>query len=297
MTYGELVKEHSGDFRKLRNRLKNEQFNFEKQRLEASVVQKLVQAAAKAAGQDEEKFVQAQVGEPEVTDAEVKEFHSSDPRIKSQPLDQIAPRIKAYLGQQKKQKALVDLFERVKKENDVNFTLPRVELEKVKFDLAGRPAKGKADAKVTIVEFSDFECPYCSRAVSGVEKLVESYPDDVRVVFMHFPLGMHPRALPAAIASQCANQQGKFWSYHDKLFENQAQLTDEKFEAHAKEAGLDVEKFKACVGDPKTEAFVKKDMAQGTEAGVEGTPSFFINGEPYSGGVPTPDAIKTYVEG
>ncbi len=297
LTYGELTGAHASELRKLRNKFKNDLYNVERQRLEATVVQKLVQAKAKAKGQTEEQYVDAEVGTPTVTDKEVKDFHQSNPRIKEQPFDQLAPRIRSFLEQQKKQEAMLSFFERVKKEAGVEINLPRPQLEKAEFDLAGRPSKGKDDAKVTIVEFSDFQCPYCSKAVDGVEALLKAYPDDVRVVFMHYPLSFHKEALPAAIASQCANAQGKFWSFHDQVFANQSSLTAAKFEEYAKGAGLDMDKYKACVVDPKTAEFVRKDMDQGNDAGVEGTPSFFINGEPYSGGVPSADAIKSYLEG
>ena len=296
MTYGELLKEHKGEFRRRRNQFLQDMYTFERQRIEAAVVQKLVKAAATAKNQTEEEFIKAAEGDTSVSDDEVKKFHASDPRIKNQPFDAIAPRIKAYLEQQKKQKAVLAVFEGLKTEAGMKVELPKVELEKVTFDLAGRPTKGKTDAKVTIVEFSDFQCPYCSRAVGEVEKIVKAYPNDVKVVFMHFPLtSIHPQAKPAAIASQCANAQGKFWEYHDAVFANAKELGDDKLEAHATNAGLDIDKFKACLKDPATAAFVDKDMKQGTDAGVQGTPSFFINGEPHQG-IPSLDVVKQYVE-
>ena len=297
MTYGELTDAHGSEFRKLRNKFKSDMYRTERQRLEASVVQQLVKAAASVKGLSEDDYVKAEIGTVEVTADEVKEFHSSNPQLKEQPFEQLAPRIKSFLQQQKQQKAMLAVFDRLKNEAGVEYNLPKPNLEKAKFDLAGRPSKGKADAKVTVVEFSDFQCPYCSRAVSGVEELLKAYPDDVRVVFMHYPLSFHKEAMPAAIASQCANVQGKFWDFHDKVFENQGQMSAEAFAGHAKDAGLDMDKYKTCISDPATAAFVKKDMEQGNEAGVEGTPSFFINGEPYSSGVPSADAIKAYLEG
>ena len=297
LTYGDLAKDNKAQLRQMRNKYLQDTFQFERQAIERTVVEKLVKAAASAKGQEEEAFLKGEVGDITVTDDEVKQFHESDPRIKSQPIAQLAPRIKDFLSRRKEQEKMVAVFDRLKKEAGMEVTLPKVELEKVSFELAGRPAKGKADAKITVVEFSDFECPYCSRATAGVEALVKAYPDDVKVVFMHFPLGMHPNAMPAAIASQCANVQGKFWAYHDVVFADQSKLAADNLETHAKTAGLDVDKFKACVKDPATKAFVEADMKQGAEAGVQGTPSFYINGEPFSGGVPTPEQLKPYLEG
>lgn len=296
MTYGELTKDHASEFRTFRNKQKMDLFQFERERIEASVVQKLVQAAATAKGQTEQEYLKEQVGEATVTDEEVKQFHASNPQTKGQPLEQLAGRIKAFLTQQKQQQALIAVFDRLRTENEMKVTLPKVELAKASFDLSGRPVKGKADAKVTVVEFSDFECPFCSRAVAGVEAILKAYPDDVRVVFMHYPLSMHKNAMPAAVASQCANVQGKFWPFHDAVFASQKELTTDKFVAHAKATGIDVDKFKACLDDPKTRKFVTSDMEQGNKAGVQGTPAFFINGEPHQG-VPTADTIKQYIEG
>lgn len=297
LTYGELLETGAPQMRKMRNKFLLDTYNLERQLIEQKVIETLVKAAAKAKGVKEEAYVEGEVGDVTVTDEEVKKFHASEPRISGQPLESLAPRIKAFLQQKKQQEKMLAVFTKIKEDAQMKVELPRVDLEKIPFEIAGRPSKGKADAKVTVIEFSDFECPYCSRAVSGVEALLKAYPDDVRVVFMHMPLNIHRNAMPAAVASQCANQQSKFWPFHDALFENQRELTADRFEAHAKKVGLDMEKFKACVKDPKTAEFVRKDMDQANEAGVEGTPSFFINGEPFSRGVPSVEDLKAYVEG
>ncbi|MEM7674415.1 MAG: thioredoxin domain-containing protein [Myxococcota bacterium] len=297
LTYGELLEAGGPQMRKMRNKFLLDTYNLERQLIEQKVIETLVKAAAKAKGVEEDAFVEGEVGEITVTDEEVKQFHASEPRISSQPLEGLAPRIKAFLQQKKQQEKMLAVFTKIKEDAQMKVELPRVQLEKIPFELEGRPSKGKADAKVTVVEFSDFECPYCSRAVSGVEALLKAYPDDIRVVFMHMPLSMHRNAMPAAVAGQCANQQGKFWPFHDALFENQRDLTAATFEAHAKKVGLDLDKFKACVKDPKTTEFVQKDMEQASKAGVEGTPTFFINGEPFSRGVPSVEDLKSYIEG
>jgi len=233
---------------------------------------------------------------PEVSDAEVASFYEANAKQSGQPLEAIKPRIVQYLGQQKQQQAVQKEIERLKSEAGVKIDLPAPEMEAAQFDLAGKPFKGKADAKLTVVEFSDFQCPYCARAVSGVEELVKAYPDDVKVYFLHFPLNFHQSARPAAIASNCAHRQGKFWPFHDKIFEKQSALGDQLYADIAKEIGLDADGFTKCLGDPAVASEVERDMKQGEAAGVQGTPSFYINGIPHAQGIPSPEDLKQYLD-
>jgi protein-disulfide isomerase len=141
------------------------------------------------------------------------------------------------------------------------------------------PAFGPENARVKIIEFSDFECPFCSRAANVVHEIRKKYEKDVRFVFRQYPLPMHPNARPAAIASLEAEAQGKFWPFHDKLFENQSQLTREGLEAHAKAVGLDMTKFKQALDGTTHAAAVDRDMKLGEDAKVTGTPTMFLNGK------------------
>jgi protein-disulfide isomerase len=140
------------------------------------------------------------------------------------------------------------------------------------------PAFGPEDAKVTIVEFSDFQCPYCSRAANAVTQIKEKYGDQTRTVFRQFPLSFHKEAHLAAQASLAAHEQGKFWEYHDKLFENQKALGREDLEKYAKELGLDMAKFKKALDDGTHKATVDAELQLGKEVFVDGTPTMFING-------------------
>ncbi|HLL05177.1 MAG TPA: thioredoxin domain-containing protein [Myxococcaceae bacterium] len=152
-----------------------------------------------------------------------------------------------------------------------------------KVPLEDSPSKGKADALVTLVEFTDFQCPFCSRASATVKQLQEDYGDTLRVVIKHNALPFHPRARPAAIASMAAHEQGKFFEYHDKLFANQKALEDADFETYAKELGLDMKRFKKSLADPKLAAAVDRDQALAMSFSAGGTPSFFVNGRFFSG--------------
>lgn len=140
------------------------------------------------------------------------------------------------------------------------------------------PVKGKAAAPVTLTVFSDFQCPYCSRVVPFVDELLAKNPDTVRVVFKQFPLRMHNMALPAALASLAAREQGKFWPMHDLLFANFSQLSEEKITALAKDAGLDLARFNKDRANQKLRDEVLRDQMLGQQVGVQGTPSIFLNG-------------------
>ncbi|MGA9522560.1 MAG: thioredoxin domain-containing protein, partial [Myxococcaceae bacterium] len=157
------------------------------------------------------------------------------------------------------------------------------------------PSIGPADAKVTIVEWSDFQCPFCSRAKGTVDQVREQYGNDVRVVFRHQPLPFHPQAQIAAEASMAAHEQGKFWEYHDKLFANAKALMRADLERYAQELGLDLAKFKEALDTGKFKAVVQADAAEGAKVGANGTPTFFINGRKLVGAQPI-DAFKREID-
>ncbi len=157
------------------------------------------------------------------------------------------------------------------------------------------PRKGPKDAKVTIVEFSDFECPFCSRVVPTLKEIEKNYPKDVAVVFVNQPLSFHAKARGAAAAFLAAHKQGKAWQMHDKMFENQQALLPADLEKHAKEIGLDVAKFKKDMADPATEKQIAADQTLAGQVGADGTPAFYINGRELSGAQPFP-AFKTIID-
>ena len=152
------------------------------------------------------------------------------------------------------------------------------------------PFKGNKDAPITIIEFSDFQCPFCERFFSGaLPEIEEKYikTGKAKLVFRDFPLeSIHPNARPAAEAANCANEQGKFWEFHDQLFKNQASLSDSNYKLWAQQLGLDSKKFNDCVDTKKYAAEVSKDLADGNVAGVSGTPAFYVNGKELSGAQP-----------
>ncbi len=144
--------------------------------------------------------------------------------------------------------------------------------------------RGPVDASVTIVEYGDYECPACQRAYREVEKLLESEEGRVRFIFRHFPLiRMHPQALGAALAADAAGRQSKFWEMHSKLYENRGQLGDEHIRGYAQELGLDMDRFIRDIKSKQIEAHIRQQRLEGARSGVNGTPTFFVNGTRYDG--------------
>ena len=155
-------------------------------------------------------------------------------------------------------------------------------------DLAGRPTMGNPNAKVTLVEFSDFHCSFCGRHAPNLEKLVKQYPNDVKLVWRSYPLSFHQGADQTSAAAECAHQQGKFWQYHDEIFATMqgGDRSDAGLNAMAAKIGLDQAKFKQCLDSGSAKAIVQSDLAAGTKAGVNGTPATFVNGRLISGALP-----------
>jgi protein-disulfide isomerase len=159
----------------------------------------------------------------------------------------------------------------------------RILYDPVKLNIDGSPSKGPATAKVTLVEFSDFQCPYCSIAIQKAYALLQIYPKEVKLVFKQYPLDIHDQARLAAEASLAANAQGKFWELHDKMFANHRRLSRENIDLWARELGIDMIRFKQDVDSGKYRQQIDKDLNEGTQAGVQATPTFFINGQRYNG--------------
>ncbi|MCB0317866.1 MAG: thioredoxin domain-containing protein [Bdellovibrionales bacterium] len=146
-----------------------------------------------------------------------------------------------------------------------------------------------------MVEFSDFQCPYCKRGADTMAEVLKAYPNDVNLVFKNLPLPFHKQAGPAAKAALAAGKQGKFWEMHDRLFNNQQRLSAGFYEEQAKDLGLDVEKFKTDLNDPELEKQLKADMDLAQKHGISGTPGFFVNGVEVRGAMPV-DHFKGIID-
>ncbi len=161
----------------------------------------------------------------------------------------------------------------------------------------GRPSMGSADAAVTIVEFTDYDCPFCRRYYfETFPRIMEAYGDRIRYVLRHFPLvSMHPEAVKAAEAADCALDQGRFWEYHDLLLRRPSALDIESLKQNAAEVGVNTSEFNRCLDEGLKEGHVQRDLRDGFANGVRGTPSFFINGHPLTGAQPL-DVFTAYIE-
>lgn len=167
--------------------------------------------------------------------------------------------------------------------------------EPVKLSLDGAPSRGPANARITIVEFSDFQCPYCRTAAKNVYTLLGMFPKDARLVYKQFPLDEHSQAAIAAEGALAAHAQGKFWEMHDKMFAAPREISRAKLSVWARELGLDLAKFNGELDSGKYKAQVRKDVREGVSAGVQGTPTFFINGRQYRGAM-DPAQLKPILE-
>jgi protein-disulfide isomerase len=238
-----------------------------------------------------EQEITAKVADP--TDAEVAQwFQQNQARLQGATLDQARLAIKSYLVQQRTLTVRQQYMDGVRSKVVTRIMLdpPRQVIAK-----ADRPAKGPESAPIELIEFSDFQCPYCESAFPTVNQVLNAYGDRIHFIYRHYPLAIHPRARPAAEASQCAAEQGKFWPFHDRLFGDQTRLSDEDFKQGAAQLGLDTAQFNACVDSRKYKGEIDVDIRAGDEAGVSGTPAFYINGRMLSGAQPF-EAFKRIID-
>ena len=227
------------------------------------------------------------------TDERVVEFYNANKSRVEGSLGDNVRSIRAYLRDQDRQAALDAFVDSLKRKyNAVSY----VEPSRMEIPTHGRPSKGPADAPVTIVEFSDFECPYCRALLPTLQKIAADYRDKVRIVYLQFPLAdIHPNALKAAEASLCAQDQDKFWSMHDLMFSDQSYLSIDDLKHKASKLSLDTASFAKCLESGRYFTQVRNDVSEGVRAGVTGTPALFINGRSLLGNQPY-DEIRKIIE-
>ena len=254
--------------------------------LEQLVDEKLIEMEAEKRDMTVEALLESEIASQiaEPTDPEVDAFYESRKSQIRQPKEEVADRIREYLRQQRGLEAhnvfVADLRE------SYGYTSY---LEPFRMPVAdqGFPSRGPESAPVTIVEFSDFECPYCNRVNPTLDQVLQRYGDKVRLVFRQFPLSsIHPNAQKAAEASLCAEDQGQFWQLHDVMFRDQRNLGVEALKEKAASIDLDMERFNECLDSGRHQEAVAADLAEGSRLGVTGTPAIFINGRFLSGAQP-----------
>ena len=171
-----------------------------------------------------------------------------------------------------------ELLAEIASHHQIEFLLPKPPLRNLQFDLSKAHVSGPADARVQLFVFSDFQCEYCVRLAPVLKKIREEFPNDVLVAWRPFPLESKPRAWPAAVAAECAAEQGAFWGYHDKLFTDGGDLSEERLVALAAGLGLDVEKFALCRRSEEARKKIQANYDDAVSLGIEGAPALFLNG-------------------
>jgi protein-disulfide isomerase len=270
-------------------KLEEQIYDLKRRELDSLIEQRLfAQEAAKrklsvAALLDAE--VTAKVGL--VTEKEIEDFYQANKSRMRGDDSEIRQKIRAFLQQQKLNARREAFAESLRSQGKVVVRLQPPPAIRVEVSTDGTPVRGAANAPVTIVEFSDFECPFCKQAHPTVKQVLERYPGKVRLAYRDFPLdSIHPQARRAAEAARCASDQGKFWEYHDVLFSQSPQLALEDLRRYAGQVGLDVTKFDGCLAAGVHKSAVQRDLDEGNRLGITGTPAFFVNGRPLQGAQP-----------
>jgi protein-disulfide isomerase len=273
--------------------LRNQEYEVRSDALNSLIDQRLLDAEAARRGITVGELLRQEVDEktPTPTDAEVQAFYQGQKDRINQPFEQVKDQLRQALLQNRAQQVRQGFLKTLRDQADVSIFLtpPRIEV-----DVNPDRIRGNAQAPVTIVEFSDFQCPYCQRAYPTVQSLLAKYPKQVKFSYRDFPLrGLHPQAQMAAQAGRCAGEQGKFWEFHDDLFTKPNLLSKEELAKHAVTVGLDGDKFASCLDSGRYDDAIEKDVQDGIQAGVTGTPAFFINGILLSGALPASEFERT----
>lgn len=257
--------------------------------LEQMLGDMLIETAAKGTGQTSDEYLAQEVGKrlKPPTDADIQQFFESNKdRTQGRTFEQLREPIREFLTSQRELQARAQVVDELRKKGT---TPVRLALEPPRREVtvsAHDPVRGPAAAAITIVEYSDFECPYCGRITPTLEKLRAAYPEKVRLVFKDFPLPNHARAPKASEAAHCANDQGKYWEMHDRLFANQQALDVPALKQHAVALGLQAAPFDQCLDSGKHAGIVASDLEEGRKLGIESTPTLFVNGRPVVGAQP-----------
>jgi protein-disulfide isomerase len=246
--------------------------------LDSLVETKLIAAEAAKLTLTNEQLVWAEVDSNVETpsDPEVEAFYETNKARIPIPRAEALPQVRQYLIDQSKRRYRDAMIRRLRRSHTVITYLDPLRTD---IATAGHPMRGAADAPVTIVEFADFECPFCGGLFPILQLVEKNYPGQVRVIYRQFPLTtIHPHAQKAAEASLCAADQRRFWEFHDSMFSNQRELTVDALKRRAQEFKLDAAAFNECLDSGRKADAVKKDIAEGNQAGVTGTPTVFVNG-------------------
>jgi predicted DsbA family dithiol-disulfide isomerase len=268
-------------------KIRSQEYELQRRALETAIDKRLLRAEAAKRGVNDDELLSQEADSrvPEPEDSEVEQVWAQQLFQRGGQITESKDDLRKQLKQEQTMQAREEFFRGLREKAGVKIYLlpPAVE---VGFD-ASR-VRGNPAAKITMVEFSDFHCPFCRQAYSEVKNLLKEYDGKVKVAYRDLPLieAQEQNQVSAAEASRCAGEQGKFWEYHDLLFENQSEYGPEGFQDFAKSLGLNLDKFGQCLDTGKFKAQVKEDFQEAVKLGAVGTPYFFVNGVPISGARP-----------
>jgi protein-disulfide isomerase len=271
------------------SKLEEQIYILKRQKVEALIAERLLAREAAKRGITVPALLDAEVTTKValVTEQEVEtSYQANKARLKGDEAT-VREQIRAQLQKQKLEAGREAFVQSLRSQAKVVVHLKAPAVFRAEVSVDGAPFKGPATAPVTIVEFSDFHCPFCKRVLPTLGQLESQYGDKVKLVFRDYPIdNLHPAARKAHEAARCAHDQGKFWAYHDALFAKAPKASLEQLKTSAQEVGLDVVAFEQCFNSGTYQAAVQRDVEEGTRIGVTGTPAFFINGRLVSGAQP-----------
>jgi protein-disulfide isomerase len=276
--------------------LLNEQiYQLQRQTIDGLIDQRLIAKEAVRRGLTETQLLDLEVAKKTdaVTDTDVETFYrANEGRLPTQETD-LRERIREHLRNQKSAARREAFASELRAKVNVSVLLTPPAIYRATINADGAPYKGRTDAPVVLVAFEDFHCPYCREAQPTLTQLLARYPDRIKIVHKDFPIeGLHPGARIAHIAARCANEQGQFWPFHDALYAHAAKTAVKELQTYAKDSGLDVRRFEQCLSTDKYSSAVEKDIEEGKQAGVSGTPAFYINGRLVAGAQPLENFVR-----
>ncbi len=269
-------------------RLEREIYDLKRKQLDAMIAQRLVEREAAKRNVAVEQLLASEIDAKmaPVADEEVDRFYETNKaRIREMP--DIKARIREFLVTQQRESRREQFIATLRSASKVDVTLTAPPVRRATIDNGNAPVRGDAAAPVTIVEFSDFHCPFCRTVQPTLLQLLDRYKGKVKVVYRDLPLdSLHPNARRASEAARCAGEQSKFWEYHDLLYAGGTDVSDATLSGHAAKIGLDAPAFTACLASGKFRSGIQKDIEEAGKLGLQATPAFFVNGRLVSGAQP-----------
>ncbi len=269
--------------------LREQQYRLEKQKLDEYIGATLLTREAQNRKISVSTLLDQEVNTKvaDVTEEEIRQFYNENKARLRIEFDKLHDQIGIYLKEQKVQARKNSFLKDLRAKAKINMYLKAPPIYRAEVAFKGAPLRGTEKAPVTIVKFEDFQCPFCKAAQPTVRELLKKYDGKIRLFHKDLPLdAIHPLARQAAEAARCAAEQGKFWEYHDKLYSDSPKLSSDDLNSAAKDVGLNLPSFEQCVKIGKYRAAVQRDVNEGADLGLNGTPAFFINGREISGAQP-----------